>query len=149
MTIHSSNRLRIFTNLMTSSDQPLLASCNLIRDVTSREIAFPGREMRFPGLDRDSRLCSSTYLLLARSKTDRRPGPEGGMWSPTGPRSWVQEIHRPTIRHGQTISLHRGRSVHETLGMAVKGRANVYWHGQICTVCVKIAKMWRHIWCLL
>ena len=32
-----------------------------IRDVNSQEIAFPGRESQFPGLDRDSWFCLSMY----------------------------------------------------------------------------------------
>jgi len=53
------------------------------RDVNSREIAFPGRESQFPGLDQDS--ISPDYVLFAgvigvgslagarRGGDDRRP----------------------------------------------------------------------------
>ena len=43
------------------------------RDVNSREIAFPGWQSQFPGLDRDSRFRPST----AWSELDRRQGSEG------------------------------------------------------------------------
>ena len=49
-----------------------------IRNVNSREIAFPGQESQFPGIDRDSLFHPSTYLLVARSESDRRRGCEGG-----------------------------------------------------------------------
>ena len=39
--------------------------CFLVnRHVNSREIAFPGRELQVPGLDRDSRFRPSTYFYL-------------------------------------------------------------------------------------
>jgi len=36
----------------------------MIRDVNSWEIAFPGREAQFPGLDQDSRFRPSTAYLF-------------------------------------------------------------------------------------
>jgi len=48
------------------------------RDVNSWEIAFPGRESQFPGLDRDFRFRPSTYHLPTRSELDRRWGARGG-----------------------------------------------------------------------
>ena len=56
----------------------IILFCIYIRDVNSWEIAFPGQESQFPGIDRDSLFHPSTYLLLARSESDRRRGCEGG-----------------------------------------------------------------------
>jgi len=54
-----------------------------IRDVNSREIAFPGRESQFPGLDRDSRFRLSTYFYLCDRSWIAGRGAKGR--SPAGP----------------------------------------------------------------
>ena len=53
----------------------------IVRGVNSLEIAFPGRESQFPGLDRDSRFRPSTYFHLR----DQSWGREGGLRPPAGP----------------------------------------------------------------
>ena len=42
----------------------IILFCIYIRDVNSREITFPGQELQFPGLYRDSRFRPITYFYL-------------------------------------------------------------------------------------
>ena len=74
-----------------------------IRDVNSREIAFPVREMQFPGLDRDSRFHPSTYLLPAWLES---AGARRGGRSPAGPWHRTLPVPGPRCRLW-TIDRHR------------------------------------------
>ena len=70
--------------------KPSVFECTCVRDVNSREIAFPGRESQFPDLDRDSQFHPSTKYFYLRDHSrvgspagarrrgdDRRPvGPD-------------------------------------------------------------------------
>jgi len=88
------------------------------RDVNSREIAFPGRESQFPGLDRDSRFRPSTYFYLCDRSWIAGGGREGG--AITG---WTQRRSRPMTgphRRLRTINI-VGSGAPKTAGGSVRG----------------------------
>jgi len=86
------DRKRILVSVLYASFCLFLCCYVVLRDVNSREMAFPGRESQFPGLDRDSRFRPSKYFYLRDRSWVAGGGAKGEGWSLAGPGWWRDPI---------------------------------------------------------